>query len=151
MSNCYVTFYFELPLPSQAVCDEVSALLGEAEDYHDKSDLERQRAAEILSDVFEDFCEYEELGFEWEPFQTQVNGKPTWTLRVYADENGNVDHAGNLVTWLLPKLDIKAAGFEWAAYGGGDNGGGAAAYIKTDEGVKEEYVSTYMWLQEKLG
>ena len=149
MSNCYTEFYFELPLPSNAVVEEVSALLALADDYQCEAPEEQEKSLELLSPVFSEFYEYEELGFTW-----HVSSHPSqqaWSLCIEGEESGNVEHATELILWLLPKLDIKSAGFTYCEHGGGSNGGGAVAVIMTDDGPKAEWVNADSWLAEKLG
>lgn len=154
MSNCYTTFYFELPLPNPGVALEVESLLTMAEEWDSQESIEEHGkvvAPGNVGDIFEDFVEYEELGFDWEVRCHGVGEDMEANLIVYADESGNTTHAGNLIEWLLPQLDIKAAGFEYACYGDGENGGGAQAFIKTNDGIEAKYMSSYSWLKEALG
>lgn len=156
MSDCYTTFYFELPLPNKETADLVDATLSRCDGYWDKSDLEKQAIIDDMSQIFAEFCEYEELGFEWNVREVKATRAPNetktvWNLTVFSDEAGNVEHATELIQWLLPKLDIKGAGFEYAQTGGGENGGGAVACIKTDDGVETDWMNTHTWLAEKLG
>ena len=147
MSDCYTMFGFDLPLPDKKTADLVDATLGRCDDYWEKSDLEKQAICDEMGEIFAEFCEYEELGFDWRT--REHNG--SYRLEIHADEQGNVEHATELIQWLLPKLAIKAAGFEYAQTGGGENSGGAVACIMTDDGVETEWVNTYTWLAEKLG
>jgi len=153
MSNCYLEFYFELPLPSAAVAKEVSDLLDLAEEYRDALPDEQGKFADRLSVVFSEFAEYEELGFNWNVSRpaNSTDEKGPWMMTIEGEESGNVEHATELVQWLLPDLDIDGAGFEYACYGGGENSGGAVAVVMTEDGPKTSWMNTSNWLAEKLG
>jgi len=142
MGNCYLEFYFEVPLPSDEVKAEVGKFLGRADDYFGAGHREREKICEELAPVFSEFAEYEELGFTWN-FRQNI-------LAVTGEESGNTEHAIDLLKWLLPKLDIKKAGFTYAMWGDGDYDGGAIVVSMTDNGPEVEYIHASYWLMEKL-
>lgn len=137
MSNCYVTFYFEVPLEG-GVADEVCKFLCQADRYHGVDGDEQEKICVALSPVFSDFREYQELGFQW---QITKN-----VLCIDADESGNTEHASELLKWLLPKVDAKALGFTYAAFGDGANDGGAVCV--SSDGC--EWMNAETWLAEKV-
>jgi hypothetical protein len=156
MSNSYTTFYFELPLKDKEQAEKVAALLDTGDDYCNMDPDRQEKVLPQMEEIFSEFGEYEELGFEWSTHEGKVTHAPdetkmAWTLCVHSDEWGNVEHATELIQWLLPELEIKAAGFEYAMFGGGENSGGAVACIMTDKGVDVQWTNTSTWLAEKLG
>ena len=151
MSNSYTTFYFELPLRDAAQAKKVEELLTAGDGYFDLDPDQQEKVVEVMEEVFSEFGEYEELGFEWNIHTRSTEPDGPFTLCVFHDEFGNVEHATELIQWLLPDLEIKAAGFEYAMYGDGENSGGAVACIKTEDGIDTQWTNTSTWLAEKLG
>ncbi|HUT58510.1 MAG TPA: hypothetical protein VNA25_11755, partial [Phycisphaerae bacterium] len=138
--------------PSIGVAQEVSALLDVADDYHSMDPDRQEKVLDPIAKMFSEFAEYEELGFQWNvhrPAGSTDDAGP-WTLQITGEESGNIEHAAELVQWLLPRLDIKAAGFEYCGYGSGEYGGGAVAVVMTDDGPKAEWMNTCDWLIGKL-
>lgn len=149
MSNCYTTFYFELPLPNAEVAKEVNDLFTAGDEFH--ADGVSDAMAQKLCEVFEDFEEYEEMGFEWRvnrPANSSDESGP-WTLEVYSDDAGNTTHAGNVIEWLLPRLGIDSAGFEYACYGDGENSGGAQFFRLINGVAVGQYENSHSWLHRK--
>lgn len=141
MSDCYLTFNIHIPLEDD-VADEVCKLLVLADKYHGVDEDEQQEIRDALAPVFSEFAEYEELGFDW---QIHLNA-----LCLDADENGNTEHATELLKWLLPKTTYSNLGFSYAEYGGGENGGGAVRVFNNGSKVEVEYMNTDFWLKSVM-
>lgn len=142
MSNAYLEFYFEVPLPSQEVANEVSALLDLGDQYWDADPDRQEKLREELSKVFSEFAEYEELGFQW---NIHERGDAR-TLCITGEESGNTEHATELLLWLLPKTDFLNLGFSYAEYGDGHYGGGAVRVFMNGGTPEAEYMNTETWL-----
>ena len=147
MSNFYLEYRFTIPIPSKELLDKAVNLLSLANDYWDVEGEEALIRKTKLSNVFCDFEEYEELGFDWHTIE--VGDK--FSLEISGEENGNVQHAMDLIGWLLPDLDVESVGFSYAYYGSSDIGGGAVLVTKDPSGkIKYDSIDTADWLRGKL-
>lgn len=135
MSDCHVTFGVDIPL-SEPVMEEVSNLLSKADEY-DPYDGDSEVPPE-LAEVFSEFAEYQELGFQWHVRHG--------ILSLGSDDSGNTEHLTELLCWILPKTEEVNYGFTYAMTGGGTCDGGAVRVFKDGSKVETEWMSADHWL-----
>ena len=110
---------------------------------------EEAEQVQLLLDIFEDFEEYECLGFDCEVTGADKEGE-VW---VHDDAGeGNIDYVCQFIRAYLNKFDLDTKiGFSWASTCSsprvGEFGGGAVVVSKDDE----KWLNTDQWLSEELG
>jgi hypothetical protein len=147
MSDTYLEFFFTVDLPNEGVVGEVNGLIELVDRYENSADADaRADLAKMIGEVFSEFEEYEEIGFD----MTIDNHLDTPRLFCQSGSNGNTEHAANLLVWLLPKVNHKALGFTYSVHGD-EHDGGAIAVVMTKEGPEASWTSGMEWLAKKLG
>jgi hypothetical protein len=143
MANNYTHFSFAFKINSPAEAEYLETVLQSADSYD-----EGGTAKDIADDVFEDFEEYQCLGFDCN-IECGADGGEVW---IHDDGGeGNVDYVVQFLQAYMLKFKItKPIAFEFAVTCDmprvGEFGGGAVVVTAHDD----KWINTAQWIRETI-